>query len=73
MGFQVRVHKLWLLFIMPKRRTFGHFLAFSEDNFFLVKKENMSFERRTYGKSGNVQYQPPQVWSGLGWVKIWFG
>ena len=35
---------------MPKRRTFEHFLASSEDNFFLVKKEDISSKRRTYGK-----------------------
>ena len=38
------------LFIIPKRRTFGHFLASSEDKLFLVKKEDMSSKRRTYGK-----------------------
>ena len=40
---------MFLLFIMPKRRTFGHFWASSEDEFFLVKKEDMSSIRRTYG------------------------
>ena len=34
---------------MPNRRTFGHFLAFSEDKLFWVKKEDMSSKRRTYG------------------------
>ena len=34
---------------MSKKRTFGHFLASSEDNF-LVKQEDMSFKRRAYGK-----------------------
>ena len=37
------------LFIMSKRRTFGNFLAPSEDNFFLVIKEDMSSKRRAYG------------------------
>ena len=41
---------MFSLFIMSKRRTFGNFLASSEDNFFLVKKEDMSSKRRTYGK-----------------------
>ena len=40
----------FFLLIMPKRRTFGHCLASSEDNFFLVKKEDMSSKRRTYNK-----------------------
>ena len=41
---------MFSLFIMPKRRTFVHFLASSEDKFFLVKKEDMSSKRRTYGR-----------------------
>ena len=41
---------MFSLFIMPKRRTFGHFLASPEDKFFLVKKEDMSSKRKTYGK-----------------------
>ena len=32
------------------RRTFGHFLAFSEDIFLGVKKEGMVSIRRTYDK-----------------------
>ena len=35
---------------MPKRRTFGHFLASSEDKLVFVKKEDMFSKRRTYGK-----------------------
>ena len=38
------------MFSMPKRRTFEHFLASSEDSFFLVEKEDMFSKRRTYGK-----------------------
>ena len=41
---------MFSLFIMPKRRTFGHFLASSENILFFVKKENVSSKRRTYGK-----------------------
>ena len=36
---------MFSLFIMPKRRTFGHFLAFFEDNF-------VSLKRRTYPPKG---------------------
>ena len=35
---------------MPKWKKFRHFLASSEDNYFLVEKEDMSSKRRTYGK-----------------------
>ena len=35
---------------MPKRRTVGHFLVSSDSNFLLVKKEDMSSKKRTYGK-----------------------
>ena len=41
---------MFSLFIMPKRRTFGHILASSEDNLFFVKKEDVSSKRTTYGK-----------------------
>ena len=47
-----RGRMIWHVFtfhIMPKRRTFGHFLAFSEDKRFLGKKEDMFSKRRTYG------------------------
>ena len=41
------------LFIMPKRRTFGHFLTSLEDEVFFAKKaDNMSSKRRTYAKPG---------------------
>ena len=40
---------MFSLFIMSKRRTFGNVLASSEDNFFLVKKEDMPSKRRAYG------------------------
>ena len=40
---------MFSLFIMSKRRTFGNFLASSEDNFFLVKKKDMSTKNRAYG------------------------
>ena len=33
---------------MPKRMTYGHFLTSSEDKLFFVKKEDVSFKRRTY-------------------------
>ena len=40
---------MFSLFVMSKRMTFGNFLASSEDNFFLVKKEDMSSKRKAYG------------------------
>ena len=40
---------MFSLFIMSKRMTFGNFFASSEDNFFLVKKEDMPSKRRAYG------------------------
>ena len=40
---------MFSLFIMPKRRTFGHFLASSQNSFFLVEKEDMSSKRKAYG------------------------
>ena len=40
---------MFSLFIMSKRRTFGNYLASSEDNFLGVKKEDMSSKRRPYG------------------------
>ena len=36
---------MFSLFIMPKKRTFGDFLASSEDKLFFIKKENMSSNR----------------------------
>ena len=39
---------MFSLFIMPKRRTFEHSLASSEDKLFFVKKEDMSSKRKTY-------------------------
>ena len=41
---------MFSLFIAPKRRTFEHFLVSSEDEFFFVKKKDMSSKRRTHGK-----------------------
>ena len=35
---------------MTKRRTFGYFLASSENKLFFVKKEEMSSKKGTYGK-----------------------
>ena len=52
---------MFSLFIMPKRRTFGHFLASSEDIFFLVKKEDMSSKRRTDGKPTKVIFSAGSV------------
>ena len=40
---------MFSLFVMSKRRTFGNFLASLEDNFFLVKKEDISYKGRAYG------------------------
>ena len=45
---------MFSLFIMSKRRKFGNFLASLEDNFFLVKEEDMSSKRRAYGKPTNL-------------------
>ena len=41
---------IFSLFTMPKRRTFGHFLASSENKLFFVKKEEISSKKGTYGK-----------------------
>ena len=41
---------MFSLFIVPKRRTFGHFLASLEDKLFFAEKEDMSSKRKTYGK-----------------------
>ena len=41
---------MFWLFKMPNRRTFGHFLASSENKLLFVKKEDMSSKRKTYGK-----------------------
>ena len=40
--FVEECYDMFSMFIMPKRRTFRHFLASSEDKFFLVKKEDIS-------------------------------
>ena len=40
---------MFYLLKMPKRRTFGHFLTFSEDKLFFNKKEDMFSKKRTYG------------------------
>ena len=61
---------MFSLFIMPKMRTFGHFLASSEDKFYFLKKEDMSSKKRTYGKPSGFKLDSSLVDSGS--IRVWW-